>query len=115
MEGPGFTPGPGVDPTGKDPLADLREGKMTYPLIVALEREPSLRARLEGVLGDEVPNAVELAAIAAAVRATGALEATRELAEQHVNLALATLAALPACTARDSLETVALASLERTS
>lgn len=100
---------------GKDPLADLREGKMTYPLIVALEREPSLHARLEAMIGDEAPNTAELAAIAAAVRATGALEATRELAEQHVRHALETLAALPAGTAREALETVALASLERTS
>jgi octaprenyl-diphosphate synthase len=104
-----------LEATGKDPLADLREGKMTYPLIVALEREPSLRARLEAVIGEETPSPVELAAIAAAVRATGALEATRELAEQHVRQALETLAGLPACTARESLETVALASLERTS
>jgi octaprenyl-diphosphate synthase len=104
-----------LEATGKDPLADLREGKMTYPLIVALEREPSLRARLEAVMVEEVPSSAELAAIATAVRATGALEATRELAEQHVNHALATLAQLPACTARESLETVALASLERTS
>jgi octaprenyl-diphosphate synthase len=105
----------GGDATGKDPLADLREGKMTYPLIVALEREPSLRGRLEALVGDEVPNPVELAAIGQAVRATGALEATRELAEQHVRHALDTLAALPAGPARESLETVALASLERTS
>jgi octaprenyl-diphosphate synthase len=115
MEGPGFTPGPGMSPTGKDPLADLREGKMTYPLIVALEREQALRARFEAVIGEDVPNRAELAALAAAVRATGALEATRELAEQHVRRALDTLAGLPACTARESLETVALASLERTS
>ncbi|HEY5950826.1 MAG TPA: polyprenyl synthetase family protein [Kofleriaceae bacterium] len=107
--------GESADPTGKDPLADLREGKMTYPLIVALEREPSLRARLEALIGEDIPNPVELAAIATAVRATGALQATRELAEQHVQLALETLAGLPACTARESLETVALASLERTS
>ena len=104
-----------LEATGKDPLADLREGKMTYPLIVALEREPSLRARLEAVIGEDIPNAAELTAIATAVRATGALQATRELAEQHVQLALDTLAGLPACTARESLETVALASLERTS
>jgi len=115
MEAPGFTPGAGANATGKDPLADLREGKMTYPLIVALEREASLRPRLEAVLGDDVPNPLELTAIAAAVRASGALQATRELAEQHVQLALETLAALPAGTARESLETVALASLERTS
>jgi len=104
-----------LEATGKDPLADLREGKMTYPLIVALEREPSLRPRLEAVIGEEAPSQIELASIGAAVRATGALEATRELAEQHVRHALDTLAALPACTARESLETVALASLERTS
>ncbi|HEY5923069.1 MAG TPA: polyprenyl synthetase family protein [Kofleriaceae bacterium] len=115
MEAPGFTPGAGVGPTGKDPLADLREGKMTYPLIVALEREPSLRARLEAMIGEDVPKPAELTAIATGVRATGALLATRELAEQHVQLALDTLTGLPACTARDSLETVALASLERTS
>jgi len=64
---------------------------------------------------DKIRDRVELTAIANAVRATGALEATRELAEQHVQLALDTLAALPAGTARESLETVALASLQRTS
>jgi len=103
------------DGTGKDPLVDLREGKMTYPLIVALERDPSLRPRMQALLADVSPSAVEIAAIAAAVRATGALGATRELAEQHVQLALDALAALPAGTARESLETVALASLERQS
>ncbi len=104
-----------VDGTGKDPLVDLREGKMTYPLIVALEREPSLTARMEALLADASPSKAELGAIAAAVRATGALTSTRELAEQHVQHALDALATLPAGTARESLETVALASLERQS
>lgn len=104
-----------ADGTGKDPLVDLREGKMTYPLIVALERDPSLQPRMQALLGDEAPSRAELGAIAAGVRATGALTATRELAEQHVQLALEALQVLPAGTARESLETVALASLERTS
>ena len=99
--------------TGKDPLADLREGKMTFPLVVALERAPGLRARIESVLETEEPG--ELAAIAAAVRETGALVATRRLAEDHAHRALEALAPLPVGAARDALETVALASLERTS
>ena len=101
--------------TGKDPLADLREGKITYPVVVALERDPGLRARLEDLLAEAEPRRDELAAIAATVRATGALAATRALAEDHVERALAVLEELPAGPARDALVTVALASLERTS
>jgi len=101
--------------TGKDPLVDLREGKITYPMVVALEREPSLRGRLQALLLDDNPSRDELAAVATAVRETGALAATRALAEEHVERALAVLDELPAGGARDALVTVALASLERQS
>jgi octaprenyl-diphosphate synthase len=104
-----------ADGTGKDPLADLREGKITYPLVVALEREATLQPRLVALLDEPEPRRDELAAIAATVRATGALAATRALAEDHVERALAVLDELPAGPARDALVTVALASLERTS
>lgn len=104
-----------ADGTGKDPLADLREGKITYPLVVALERDAALEARLAALLAEPQPRRDELAAIASAVRATGALAATRALAEDHVARALAVLDELPAGPARDALVTVALASLERTS
>lgn len=106
---------------GKDPLADLREGKVTFPLVVALEREPALHARIEKLLAilEEdaavVTNTDELAAIAATVRDSGALVATRALAEEHVERALAVLEELPAGPAREALVTVALASLERKS
>ncbi|HMG20400.1 MAG TPA: polyprenyl synthetase family protein [Kofleriaceae bacterium] len=101
--------------TGKDPLADLREGKVTYPLVVAMEREPALEPRLVALLAEAEPRRDELTAIAAAVRATGALAATRALAEEHVARALVVLEELPAGPPRDALVTVALASLERTS
>lgn len=101
--------------TGKDALADLREGKITFPLVIALEREPALRGRLEALMANEMVETDQLAAIAATVRASGALTATRGLAEEHVQKALAVLEELPAGPARDALVTVALASLERTS
>jgi octaprenyl-diphosphate synthase len=104
-----------ADGTGKDPLVDLREGKMTFPMVVALERDASLRARFTALLADENPDHTALVAIANAVRATGALAATRALAEEHAQRAIEALAPLPAGPARDALETVALASLERQS
>lgn len=106
---------PDAGGTGKDPLADLREGKITYPLVVAIEREPALHARIAAAVAHDAPDRDELAAIATAVRATGALAATRKLAEEHVARALEVLGELPHTPVRDALTTVALASLERQS
>ena len=97
--------------TGKDPLVDLREGKMTYPLVVAIERQPALQAQMEAAL----QGTADFAMTANAIRETGALVATRELAEEHANRALDALSTLPKGPARDALETVVLASLERRS
>ncbi len=88
---------------------------MTFPLVVALEREPALHGELEQLLAEEHPQREQLMAVAARIRATGALTATRALAEEHVRRALGVLEELPAGPARDALVTVALASLERTS
>ncbi len=101
--------------TGKDALADLREGKITYPLVIALEADPTLSDRLETLLAADAVSADELGAIANEVRASGALAVTRSLAEEHVQRALNILEELPAGPARDALVTVALASLERQS
>jgi octaprenyl-diphosphate synthase len=104
-----------VATTGKDPGADLREGKLTYPLIVALEREPRLNELLVTLVNGEgdatasvIHGSVEL------VRRSGALEATRAFAQGHVELAMESLACIDAGQARDQLLTVAMASLGRT-
>jgi octaprenyl-diphosphate synthase len=104
-----------VSTIGKDPGADLREGKLTYPLIVALEREPRLAEQLtELVAADgEAPAGAVMSAVEL-VRRSGALEATRIFAQGHVEHALEALNHLPAGPARDQLFTVAVASLGRT-
>ncbi len=93
------------DALGKQLFADLAEGKMTYPLIIALEREPTLRDALER--GDDPRE------IAAAVARTGGVDACRALARGHVQQAVTCLATLPPGPARAALETVAGAALAR--
>ena len=67
------------------------------------------------MLATDEPAPAELQKIVLAVRDTGALLATRKLAEEHAGRALDVLAELPLGPAREALVTVALASLERTS
>ena len=70
------------DRIGKSPFTDLREGKMTHPVIVALERDPALRPVLDELVTgawDEVPEGPR-ARLLSALNHTGALESTREVA-----------------------------------
>jgi len=102
---------------GKSPFADLREGKMTHPLIVALERDASLRPVLEELVAgpaDVIPERPRLHLLEA-LRQTGALEATRELAVSKAEAACLALAGLPESRARDALFTVARATVHRES
>jgi octaprenyl-diphosphate synthase len=99
---------------GKNPFADLREGKTTYPLLLALEKEPALRERLDQALRDgDPPDAQLRSEITLALHRSGALEESRRFAERFVAEALEALATLPAGPARDALETVAQAAITR--
>lgn len=95
--------------TGKGLLADVRDGKMTFPLIVALERRPTIAALVAEAA--ERPEAE--AELVGAVAATGALETAVELARDHAAEAHRALGALPAGRARGALETVAEAAVAR--
>jgi octaprenyl-diphosphate synthase len=101
---------------GKGPLADLREGKATYPLIVALEKRPSLRAMLDEVVGapvDVEPSEALRQALRVALDETGALDDCQKLAQEHATRAIRCIADLPTGRGRTALETVALATVHR--
>ena len=102
---------------GKAPFIDLREGKMTHPVIVALDRDPSLRASLEEIVASasqEVPEAAK-ERLLTALNHTGALDATREVAIREADAACQALGTLPESRARDALFTVARATVHRES
>lgn len=102
------------DVTGKSLFADLREGKLTYPVLLALSREPALRDVLAAAVRDEgdVPETAARA-VAASLERTGALHETRALALERVDRALASLECFPDGPARTALITVAEATAHR--
>ncbi len=82
---------------GKNLGDDLREGKTTLPLIIAMQRgTPEQAALVRAAIENGDSGETELAAIIALVRETGALEATREAAAAEAQRAIDALAPLPA-------------------
>ena len=98
---------------GKALHADLREGKTTYPLLVALEHFPALAPRLQSALASESPDATLFDDVQAALVASDAIGESRRFAEGYAHAALAALEHLPANIAKESLQTVAAAALAR--
>jgi geranylgeranyl pyrophosphate synthase/uncharacterized protein with NAD-binding domain and iron-sulfur cluster len=94
------------DSLGKESLADLREGKWTYPLVVAVERDAALRRDVERVVTAETP-APNMDALLRAVRETGAVEATRARARAESDRAERALDALPWSVSRYALQSLA--------
>lgn len=97
---------------GKNVGDDLREGKTTLPLLIAMERgteEQRLLIR-HAIEHGELERLSEIVEI---VRATGALEATRDAARAEAQLAKDCLQLLPANKWRESLLEFAAQSVDR--
>lgn len=104
--------------TGKAALVDLREGKMTYPLLVALERDPALAPDLEALTaqhdaGLERPDPALERKVADAIGAREVESECFALAERLAGEAVCALASVPDGPAKSALESVAATSLQR--
>jgi geranylgeranyl pyrophosphate synthase len=100
-----------VERTGKPRGTDLLDGTVTLPLILARERDPSLR---ELDLRAAVTTAEEAAAVCNRIAATGALELARDRALTQVGEAKRSLGQMPlSAEQRRALELVADGVVER--
>ncbi len=102
------------DELGKNVGDDLREGKPTLPLLIAMERGSTAERTLirHAIEHGELQKLPDILAI---VRRTGALEATRAAAEGEADKARAALQALPASPARAALLELCARAVHRSS
>ncbi|MDL5032719.1 octaprenyl diphosphate synthase [Pelomonas sp. APW6] len=99
---------------GKNVGDDLREGKPTLPLLVAMERGTAeqrelIRNAIQHGEVERLPDIIEI------VRATGALEATREAARREAEHAREKLSLLPLNKWQEALLEFAFLSVNRSS
>jgi octaprenyl-diphosphate synthase len=102
-----------AETTGKALFADLREGKVTYPAMVAMQRDPKVGELLKRAASDEEAGAELFKEIRARMESTGAIAEGKALAEARASEAIQALDALPEGCSREALATVALAVVAR--
>ena len=102
------------DELGKNVGDDLREGKPTLPLLIAMERgTPQERDLVRQAI--EAGEVERLAEIVAIVRRTGAIDATRDAAVVEADKARECLSSVPAGPAREALLELCDRSIRRSS
>ncbi len=90
--------------TGKTMFADLAEGKVTLPLLVAARTDERITGMVAAIRGGDETAAERLARL---VIDSGACDVVRARAIEETKLALACLADVPSCRAREVLGDVA--------
>ena len=101
-----------TDLMGKNLGDDLREGKATLPLIIAMQRaNPADRAVIACAI--QTGSTADMPQIMSIVKATGALGATQQAAAAEAQRALEALKDLPASKYREALEQLASQLLSR--
>lgn len=100
--------------TGKALLADLGEGKMTYPILCAIDRCPELLPLLESASGGGGEIGPEVASrVASMIRASGVVDDCLALARRLCEEAVTGLRPLPDGVAKRALIAIAVATPER--
>ena len=99
---------------GKNVGDDLREGKPTLPLLLAMERGTAAERELirHAIEHGEIARLPEIVEI---VRHTGAIDATRDAARAEADKARHSLGVLPASAYREALLELAIRSVDRSS
>jgi octaprenyl-diphosphate synthase len=99
---------------GKNVGDDLREGKPTLPLLLAMERGTASERQLirEAILEGEVARLPEVIEV---VRRTGSIDATRDAAREQIESAQQSLDGLRPSIYRDALINLCARSLDRSS
>ena len=99
---------------GKNVGDDLREGKPTLPLLLAMERGTAAERELirHAIEHGEIARLPEIVEI---VRRTGAINATRDAARAEADKASRALDVLPASAYREALLDLAIQSVDRSS
>ncbi len=101
---------------GKDLFADIAQGKLTWPIIIACEKRPELAVQLAELYANSQSGALDAAdtrQFVTELQTTGAIEATRMFAREQQAIAEQKLAILPDSYSRRALGFVVQAAVER--